>query len=102
MMNGTLLENDSWRKRLADNQHPMAEKWWVMSRPQPYFAESQTNFTVISGQTAYLNCRVHMLGDKQVSARDSDSLVRAEIYIWIYCRYSQCNACLLHRFEIDF
>ncbi|XP_064085330.1 zwei Ig domain protein zig-8-like [Macrobrachium nipponense] len=39
---------------------------WV-AKPQPYFAESQRNFTIISGQTAYLKCRVHMLGDRQVT-----------------------------------
>ncbi|XP_037791415.1 zwei Ig domain protein zig-8-like [Penaeus monodon] len=40
--------------------------WWL-GRPQPYFADLPTNLTVISGQTAYLACRVHMLGDRSVT-----------------------------------
>ncbi|XP_042861179.1 zwei Ig domain protein zig-8-like [Penaeus japonicus] len=40
--------------------------WWL-GRPQPYFADSPTNLTIISGQTAYLPCRVHMLGDRSVT-----------------------------------
>ncbi|XP_047489136.1 uncharacterized protein LOC125039340 [Penaeus chinensis] len=42
------------------------EGWWL-GRPQPYFADSPTNLTIISGQTAYLPCRVHMLGDRSVT-----------------------------------
>nr|XP_053647479.1 neuronal cell adhesion molecule-like [Cherax quadricarinatus] len=42
------------------------EGWWL-GRPRPYFADSPTNFTIISGQTAYLPCRVHMLGDRSVT-----------------------------------
>ncbi|CAL4094888.1 unnamed protein product [Meganyctiphanes norvegica] len=40
---------------------------WMVGRPQPYFADMQTNFTLISGNTAYLPCRVHLLGDRQVT-----------------------------------
>ncbi|XP_050714545.1 myotilin-like [Eriocheir sinensis] len=41
------------------------EEWWE-GRPRPYFAHSPANLTVISGQTAFLPCRVHMLGDRSV------------------------------------
>ncbi|XP_069169206.1 peroxidasin homolog [Procambarus clarkii] len=58
---------------LAEGPHSVAgaepeptEGWWL-GRPHPYFADSPTNFTVISGQTAYLPCRVHMLGDRSVT-----------------------------------
>ncbi|XP_047489949.1 V-set and immunoglobulin domain-containing protein 2-like [Penaeus chinensis] len=41
--------------------------WWLES-PRPYFASTTpTNLTVVSGQTAYLPCRVHMLGEKSVT-----------------------------------
>ncbi|XP_068203762.1 uncharacterized protein [Palaemon carinicauda] len=42
------------------------EGWWL-GKPRPYFADSPTNHTVISGQSAYLPCRVHMLGDRSVT-----------------------------------
>ncbi|XP_042235871.1 zwei Ig domain protein zig-8-like [Homarus americanus] len=45
---------------------PRTQGWWV-GRPQPYFAGLPTNLTLISGQTAYLTCRVHMLGDRSVT-----------------------------------
>ncbi|XP_042235867.1 zwei Ig domain protein zig-8-like [Homarus americanus] len=41
--------------------------WWL-APPRPYFTTTTpTNFTVISGQTAYLPCRVHMLGERSVT-----------------------------------
>lgn len=42
------------------------ETWWQIP-PRPYFAHTPANLTIISGQTAYLPCRVHMLGDRSVS-----------------------------------
>ncbi|MPC58998.1 hypothetical protein E2C01_053013 [Portunus trituberculatus] len=42
------------------------EQWWE-GRPRPYFSDTPTNLTVISGQTAFLHCRVHMLGERSVS-----------------------------------
>ncbi|XP_045134798.1 protein sax-3-like [Portunus trituberculatus] len=48
------------------------EQWWE-GRPRPYFSDTPTNLTVISGQTAFLHCRVHMLGERSVTwmrARD--------------------------------
>ncbi|KAK8387948.1 hypothetical protein O3P69_020092 [Scylla paramamosain] len=48
------------------------EQWWE-ARPRPYFSDTPTNLTVISGQTAFLHCRVHMLGERSVTwmrARD--------------------------------
>ncbi|XP_047489595.1 zwei Ig domain protein zig-8-like [Penaeus chinensis] len=50
----------------SSGEAPRAEGWWV-GRPQPYFSESPTNVTLISGQTAYLPCRVHMLADRTVT-----------------------------------
>ncbi|XP_071519166.1 zwei Ig domain protein zig-8-like [Panulirus ornatus] len=44
-----------------------AGRWWVTS-PRPYFTSTTpTNLTVLSGQTAYLPCRVHMLGERSVT-----------------------------------
>ncbi|XP_071544020.1 kin of IRRE-like protein 1 [Panulirus ornatus] len=51
---------------LASASSEQREGWWL-GRPRPYFAESPTNLTIISGQTAYLPCRVHMLGDRSVT-----------------------------------
>nr|XP_045596620.1 zwei Ig domain protein zig-8-like [Procambarus clarkii] len=45
---------------------PQGSGWWI-GRPQPYFAGLPTNLTLISGQTAYLTCRVHMLGARSVT-----------------------------------
>lgn len=42
------------------------DQWWG-GRPRPYFSDTPTNLTVISGQTAFLPCRVHMLGERSVS-----------------------------------
>ncbi|KAF2349749.1 Immunoglobulin V-set domain [Trinorchestia longiramus] len=35
--------------------------------PHPYFSPTPTNISVVSGQPAYLPCRVHMLGDRSVT-----------------------------------
>ncbi|CAL4236059.1 unnamed protein product, partial [Meganyctiphanes norvegica] len=43
------------------------ESTWVVGRPQPYFSETPLNFSLIAGHTAYLPCRVHLLGDRQVT-----------------------------------
>ncbi|XP_064122390.1 immunoglobulin superfamily DCC subclass member 3-like [Macrobrachium nipponense] len=43
------------------------QRWWN-ERPRPYFTStSPSNLTVLSGQTAYLPCRVHMLGERSVT-----------------------------------
>ncbi|XP_068202992.1 zwei Ig domain protein zig-8-like [Palaemon carinicauda] len=34
---------------------------------QPFFGNAPTNRTILSGQTAYLECRVHLLGNKTVT-----------------------------------
>nr|XP_053637609.1 zwei Ig domain protein zig-8-like [Cherax quadricarinatus] len=52
-------------KKVSRSRH-QGGGWWV-GRPQPYFTGLPTNLTLISGQTAYLTCRVHMLGERSVT-----------------------------------
>ncbi|XP_050733884.1 hemicentin-2-like [Eriocheir sinensis] len=55
-----------------DGEEQDGEAKWG-GRPHPYFSQTPTNLTVISGQTAFLPCRVHMLGERSVTwmrARD--------------------------------
>ncbi|XP_045106455.1 zwei Ig domain protein zig-8-like, partial [Portunus trituberculatus] len=40
--------------------------YWV-GTTQPYFAALPTNLTILSGNTARLTCRVHLLGDRAVT-----------------------------------
>ncbi|XP_063853777.1 zwei Ig domain protein zig-8-like [Scylla paramamosain] len=40
--------------------------YWV-GTTQPYFAALPTNLTILSGSTARLTCRVHLLGDRAVT-----------------------------------
>ncbi|KAK3854824.1 hypothetical protein Pcinc_038716 [Petrolisthes cinctipes] len=44
---------------------------WQETPPRPYFASlTPANLSIISGQTGYLPCRVHMLGDRSVRTEE--------------------------------